>query len=470
MSFKVSSTKMPMDRYAVGKIVDFDSSTAWVEGVPGTGLKEWIKISFTAKKELKGFSVFPGVVPKTAKDAPWTHYARPKQLTLIFSDGSRQKIVLKDEPKLQVFSFEKETDFVKIYVADVYPGQSEDLAMAECRPVFDSGEVLDFSFSLDNQLFASDESVYALLELHSPLFESEVRFQPLHVVVCLDLATPLTDEMKQQLLRQMKMGLATLGSQDYLSLVALSDKVEPLIEAKAATDKTKMLFMNRLSEARFSATSSLPSSLKAVAELCVSKSGELPGVVRLFYLSDRASGFGDMTAAFSELGQFSLSVFDLSAEGAEPMAQLAHSYSGQYYPAVRDLRSPLKRAFLDLRSSGYHNVMLRLFKPRGYRLAQIHGGVFRRDGDDYLVPFSNLLATQTQRVLLRFEYEQPLSLQADDEPLYVQGVFRYHDQQKGFVQQRLLFHALPAKDERFSLTKQKQSLCRRLRALTPFSL
>ena len=55
-----SSLAQDERRYAPEHVVDDDLSTAWVEGVPGSGKGEWLAMTFERPARLEGLVIFPG--------------------------------------------------------------------------------------------------------------------------------------------------------------------------------------------------------------------------------------------------------------------------------------------------------------------------------------------------------------------------------------------------------------------------
>jgi len=104
--------------------------TPWIEGEEGSGLGSFIKADFGGDKTLSSITLMAGC---WYSHAYWSHYSRPKTVTLEFSDGSTQEVALKDEFAPQVIPLSsKKTSSVKIKVKAVYQGDAfNDTAISE---------------------------------------------------------------------------------------------------------------------------------------------------------------------------------------------------------------------------------------------------------------------------------------------------------------------------------------------------
>lgn len=111
---------------------DGKQSTAWAEGDEGAGLGASLQADFDSERSLTGFTIWPG---NFYNYEYWTHYNRPKQVVLEFSDGSNLDFTLADEMKAQSFAFSatKKTSSVKVKVKSVYSGKGVDTAISEIQ-------------------------------------------------------------------------------------------------------------------------------------------------------------------------------------------------------------------------------------------------------------------------------------------------------------------------------------------------
>lgn len=134
-SWSASSSAPTADgvSYAASNLGDGKASSAWFEGVDGSGLNEWVLGDLGGEKAVTGFTVWAGWWYTAAQ---WTHYNRPKVLLAEFSDGTTQEFTLQDVYTPQVFelSAARKTTSVKFKVksdfnSDAYP----DTAISEIQ-------------------------------------------------------------------------------------------------------------------------------------------------------------------------------------------------------------------------------------------------------------------------------------------------------------------------------------------------
>ncbi len=119
--------------YAASNLGDGKASSAWFEGVDGSGLNEWVQADFGAEKTITGFSIWTGWWYTASQ---WTHYSRPKTLLVEFSDGTTQEFALQDSYTPQSFELgsSKKTSTMKFKIksnfsSDAYP----DTAISEVQ-------------------------------------------------------------------------------------------------------------------------------------------------------------------------------------------------------------------------------------------------------------------------------------------------------------------------------------------------
>lgn len=145
LRYSVTASSTLSERYLPRYIFDQRLETAWVEGVKGNGIGEWLQITLTAEKESPSstpFSVYEvGLIPGYAKSqATWAENNRAKTaLLVVHSDPPvpeglewvAYRLHLKDLNKLQYF----ELDYMKaignqdpmkktvwLRIEDIYPG------------------------------------------------------------------------------------------------------------------------------------------------------------------------------------------------------------------------------------------------------------------------------------------------------------------------------------------------------------
>lgn len=112
--------------YSAELTVDGDFKTAWLEGVEGNGIGEWLMYSSEQEQLLSSINIFNGYLKN---NITYTNNGRLKKVSLELSDGT---IITKEMPKSS-FAESKEgfkislgepvkTTFVKLTILDVYPG------------------------------------------------------------------------------------------------------------------------------------------------------------------------------------------------------------------------------------------------------------------------------------------------------------------------------------------------------------
>lgn len=103
------------------RVTDGDLSTAWVEGIDGDGVGEAITFTFDQTCLVSGLRINAGY-QKSEKLYQMNN--RPASLTLTFSDGTQQTVILQDVNARQdiTLSVPVETQSVRVSIASVYSG------------------------------------------------------------------------------------------------------------------------------------------------------------------------------------------------------------------------------------------------------------------------------------------------------------------------------------------------------------
>lgn len=117
--------------YAPANALDNSLLTAWIEGVPGPGIGEWIQLDFGREVKLNSVVMTPGYF-KTA--ALWKQNNRLAAATLYFSDGTSRRFTFPDQMQMQTLNVGGiRTRFVRLVIEDFYPGSvdSEDTPISE---------------------------------------------------------------------------------------------------------------------------------------------------------------------------------------------------------------------------------------------------------------------------------------------------------------------------------------------------
>ena len=115
--------------YYPANAIDGKRSTAWIEGVDGPGIGEWIRFDFNREINLHRILIQPGYFKSPAI---WAQNNRIAILTAFFSDGSSRDLTFSDRmdsQKIDVGSVK--TKWVKLVIKSVYYGTDPDTAISE---------------------------------------------------------------------------------------------------------------------------------------------------------------------------------------------------------------------------------------------------------------------------------------------------------------------------------------------------
>ena len=133
-----ASSRLRTDRwgqYQAWMAVDGRRSSAWVEGMRGSGEGEWIMLTFPRPVEVH--SVGLDVAFDSSADLFYKNN-RIKRATLVFSNGEQLELGFADRQGMQTIPLVRapgssiETTFVKIVIEEVYPGwKYDDTCLAE---------------------------------------------------------------------------------------------------------------------------------------------------------------------------------------------------------------------------------------------------------------------------------------------------------------------------------------------------
>ncbi len=119
--------------YGASNLGDGKASSAWFEGVDGSGLNEWVQADLGAEKAVTGFTVWAGWWYTSSQ---WTHYNRPKALLVEFSDGTTQEFTLQDSYTPQAFELPsaRKTSTVKFKIKSDFTSDAyQDTAISEIQ-------------------------------------------------------------------------------------------------------------------------------------------------------------------------------------------------------------------------------------------------------------------------------------------------------------------------------------------------
>ena len=115
--------------YYAANAIDGKRSTAWIEGVDGPGLGEWIRFDFDREINLHRILIQPGYFKSPQI---WAENNRIETMTVYFSDGSSREFTFAnrmDSERKEVGSVK--TRWVRFVIKSVYYGTDPDTAISE---------------------------------------------------------------------------------------------------------------------------------------------------------------------------------------------------------------------------------------------------------------------------------------------------------------------------------------------------
>jgi hypothetical protein len=124
-SVTASGTKPTDDngKYDPKHASDGKQATFWVEGGEGSGLGSWVQLNFEGPTNVTALRVWNG---SWYSYDFWERHSRTKEVELEFSDGTKEKMELKDEKVMAdlVLSKTVTADWVKVKIKSVYSGNT----------------------------------------------------------------------------------------------------------------------------------------------------------------------------------------------------------------------------------------------------------------------------------------------------------------------------------------------------------
>ena len=115
--------------YYPASAIDGKRNTAWIEGVDGPGLGEWIRFDFDREINLHRILIQPGYFKSPAI---WAQNNRIASFTAYFSDGTSRDLTFidrMDSQKVDIGSVR--TKWIKLVIKSVYYGTDPDTAISE---------------------------------------------------------------------------------------------------------------------------------------------------------------------------------------------------------------------------------------------------------------------------------------------------------------------------------------------------
>jgi hypothetical protein len=115
--------------YGPENSIDNNKKTAWIEGVDGPGIGEWLRFDFGREINLHRIVILPGYFK--SQDI-WAENNRLAAATLQFSDGNSQRFTFPDRMERRSLDVGAvKTRWVRLVIDDVYTGTDPDTAVSE---------------------------------------------------------------------------------------------------------------------------------------------------------------------------------------------------------------------------------------------------------------------------------------------------------------------------------------------------
>lgn len=117
--------------HSARNLIDGNVKTNWTEGAKWNGLGQSVTFELRGPYHLEGMKIWAG---NHVDEKRYNDNARPKEITLSFSDGSSLEFELKDAMVCQTLYFDIPviTDSIKLTIESVYPGgKYEDTVISE---------------------------------------------------------------------------------------------------------------------------------------------------------------------------------------------------------------------------------------------------------------------------------------------------------------------------------------------------
>src|SRR5713226_4752739 len=126
-----SSTRLAVqsNTYYAANVIDGKRNTAWIEGVDGPGIGEWIRFDFDREIVIQRILIQPGHFKSPQS---WAGNKRRAVVTAQFSDGSSRELTFADSmtsQKVDVGAIR--TKWVRFVIKSVYYGTDPDTALSE---------------------------------------------------------------------------------------------------------------------------------------------------------------------------------------------------------------------------------------------------------------------------------------------------------------------------------------------------
>jgi hypothetical protein len=109
------------NNYGVRNLFAGSAAAAWVEGVPGQGVGEWVSVEFDGQRLVRSVTLQNGYQKNS--DIFYKN-SRVKRLRLVFSQGETKSFALRDELGPQTLSIDPplKAYWIQLIIDDVFPG------------------------------------------------------------------------------------------------------------------------------------------------------------------------------------------------------------------------------------------------------------------------------------------------------------------------------------------------------------
>lgn len=115
--------------YDSANVIDNNKRTAWIEGVDGPGIGEWLRFDFGREINLHRIVILPGYFKSPQI---WAQNNRLAAATLQFSDGSLNHFTFPDRMERQTLDVGAiKTRWVRLVIDGVFSGTDPDTAVSE---------------------------------------------------------------------------------------------------------------------------------------------------------------------------------------------------------------------------------------------------------------------------------------------------------------------------------------------------
>jgi hypothetical protein len=115
--------------YDPANAIDGSKRTAWIEGVDGPGIGEWLRFDFGREINLHRIVILPGYFKSPQI---WAQNNRLAAVTLQFSNGASNQFTFTDRMERQTLDVGAvKTRWVRLVIDDVFSGTDPDTAVSE---------------------------------------------------------------------------------------------------------------------------------------------------------------------------------------------------------------------------------------------------------------------------------------------------------------------------------------------------